>query len=56
MYATRGGMGIGVADGGVGVTVGRDVLVGEINAVGTAGEVAGLLHAVMTRRKTHGRT
>lgn len=45
-------MGTGVAGSGVDVAVGRDVLAGEINAVGMAGEVDGMLHDVMVSRKT----
>jgi hypothetical protein len=39
IYAGRAGRGIGVAGDRVDVTAGRDVLTGEINAVGMAGEV-----------------
>jgi hypothetical protein len=52
VYAARAGREIGVAEGGVDVTAGRDVLAGEINAVEIAGEVDGMLHDVIARRKT----
>jgi hypothetical protein len=52
IYAARVGRGIGVAEGGVNVAAGRDVLAGEIYAMGIAGEVAGMLHDVMASRKT----
>lgn len=45
-------MGIGVAEGGIVVTAGGGVLEGKINAVGTAGEVAGTLQAGRASRKT----
>ena len=52
IYAARAGMGIGVTESGVDVTVGRDVLAGEIKSVEIAGEVDGMLHDEMARRKT----
>jgi hypothetical protein len=51
IYAGRAGRGIGVAGDRVDVTAGRDVLTGEINAVGMAGEVDEMLHDVMASRK-----